>query len=113
MDRRSFLNALAGAAGLAAAAARPRAAPSGQSDAQFPEAWLSNGEIKARIYLPDPVRGYYRATRFDWSGVIASLEYHGHNFFGQWFDHYDPHIHDSISGPVEEFRTGNAPLGYA
>ena len=59
-------------------------AQSGESTPQFPAIRLSNGEIKAKVYLPDPVRGYYRATRFDWSGVIASLEYDGHNFFGPW-----------------------------
>jgi hypothetical protein len=80
--------------------------------AEFPEASISNGPIRARLYLPDPERGYYRGTRFDWSGVIASLEYQGHNYFGQWFERYDPKIHDAISGPVEEFRTGAAGLGY-
>jgi hypothetical protein len=29
--------------------------------------------------------GFYRTTRFDWSGAIASLEYKGHNYYGQWF----------------------------
>ncbi len=69
----------------------------------FPQALISNGVIKATLYLPDTEKGYYRATRFDWSGVIASLEYKGHSYFGQWFDRYDPKINDSIMGPVEEF----------
>ncbi len=30
----------------------------------------------------------------------------------QWFEHYDPKIHDAISGPVEEFLTNGAGLGY-
>src|SRR5205814_9604072 len=47
-----------------------------------------------------------------WSGVIASLECNGHTYFGQWFEKYDPKIHDAISGPVEEFRTNGAGLGY-
>jgi hypothetical protein len=57
--------------------------------------------------------GYYRATRFDWSGVVASLEFQGHNYFGVWFPHYDPKLHDAITGPVEEYRTGDRGLGYA
>jgi hypothetical protein len=81
--------------------------------AEFPEATIANGGVRAKLYLPDTVRGYYRATRFDWSGVVASLEYKGHNFFGVWFPKYDPKLHDSISGPVEEFRTGDSGLGYA
>ena len=75
---------------------------------EIPQAEISNGMIKARLYLPDAENGYYRATRFDWSGIISSLEYNGHNYFGQWFDEYSPTIHDAIMGPVESFR----PLNY-
>jgi hypothetical protein len=77
-----------------------------------PTAEITNGSIKAKLYLPDPTNGYYRATRFDWSGAIASLEYQGHSYFGVWFRRYDPKIHDAITGPVEEFRTGESALGY-
>ncbi len=56
----------------------------------FPRADISNGLIQARLYLPDSKQGYYRGTRFDWSGVIASLRYKGHQYFGQWFDTYNP-----------------------
>lgn len=73
-----------------------------------PEAEITNGLIKAHLYLPDPTNGYYRGSRFDWSGVIASLEYKGHNYFGQWFNKYSPTIHDAIMGPVEAFD----PIGY-
>ena len=79
----------------------------------FPEASISNGSIKVRFFLPDPERGYYRGTRFDWAGVIPSLEYKGHNYFGVWFDKYDPKLHDAITGPVEEFYFKDAALGYA
>jgi len=81
--------------------------------AGFPQAEISNGLIRAKLHLPDAEKGYYRATRFDWSGVIASLQYQGHNYFGQWFERYDPKLHDAIMGPVEEFLTnGNTALGY-
>src|SRR5471032_1220190 len=80
--------------------------------ADFPRAEISNGSVRAKLYLPDPDDGYYRATRFDWSGVISSLEYKGHQFFGQWFDRYDPKLHDSITGPVESFKSGDTALGY-
>lgn len=73
-----------------------------------PQAEISNGIITANLYLPDHENGYYRASRFDWSGVISSLEYKGHQYFGQWFDKYDPLINDAIMGPVEDF----SPLGY-
>ncbi|GAB3021887.1 hypothetical protein GCM10027284_46720 [Cyclobacterium sediminis] len=73
-----------------------------------PQAVISNGIITANLYLPDHENGYYRASRFDWSGVISSLEYKGHQYFGQWYDKYNPLINDAIMGPVEDF----SPLGY-
>jgi hypothetical protein len=79
---------------------------------QFPQAEISNSRIRAKLYLPDARDGYYQGTRFDWSGVVASLECDGHSYFGKWFEHYDPKLHDAITGPVEEFFTNNAGLGY-
>ena len=73
-----------------------------------PQAEISNGLIHARLYLPDSVNGYYRGSRFDWSGVIPDLEFAGHHYFGQWFPRYDPRLHDAIMGPVEDF----APIGF-
>ena len=70
-----------------------------------PEAEISSGSVRAKLYLPNAETGYYRGTRFDWSGVIASLEWKGHNYFGLWFEKYDPKLHDAITGPVEEFST--------
>ncbi len=74
----------------------------------FPQAEISNGLVKARIYLPDAEHGYYRSTRFDWAGVIPDMQYKGHTYFGQWFGRYDPTTNDAIMGPVESFT----PLGY-
>ncbi len=70
---------------------------------EVPQVKISSGIINAILYLPDNERGYYRGTRFDRSGIVASLEYNGHNYFGQWFEKYDPLIHDAVLGPVEEF----------
>jgi hypothetical protein len=80
----------------------------------FPKAEISNGLIRAEIMLPDPQSGSYRGTRFDWSGIISSLQFDGHEYFGQWYKHHDPKIHDAITGPVEEFRTSekNSGLDY-
>jgi hypothetical protein len=77
-----------------------------------PQLNISNGSVDANLYLPDLQSGYYRGTRFDWSGVISSLRYKGHEYFGQWFERYDPKTHDAIAGPVEEFLTRDAGLGY-
>ncbi len=80
--------------------------------ADYPEAQISNGVLRVKLLLPDAQNGYYRGTRFDWSGAISSLQFKGHEYFGKWFDHYDPKIHDAIMGPVEEFLTNGTGLGY-
>ena len=80
--------------------------------ADYPEAQISNGILQVKLLLPDAQNGYYRGTRFDWSGAISSLEFKGHEYFGKWFERYDPKIHDAIMGPVEEFLTNGAGLGY-
>lgn len=79
--------------------------------ADHPSAQISNGLITSKIYLPDPVNGYYRGTRFDWSGAISSLTYQGHEYFGEWQKSDDPYKNDRITGPVEEYRTNDRGLG--
>jgi len=79
------------------------------ADPAFPEAHISNGAITAKLLLPDAEKGYYRGTRFDWSGQIESLKTKEHEYFGKWFDKYDPKLHDAIMGPVEEFAES---IGY-
>lgn len=95
--------------------------------ADFPGAEISNDQIKAHLYLPDQKNGFYRSTRFDWSGVISRLEYQGRTFYGTWFDKIDPAVYDfgyddkgvvsapftAMIGPGEEFNTDGAALGFA
>lgn len=76
----------------------------------YPNTEISNDQVKMKLYLPDPENGYYRATRFEWSGVIASLEYEGHQYFGEWKSSHDPLIHEDLCGPVE--AAINPGLGY-
>lgn len=85
--------------------------------AEHPQAEISNGAIRAGLYLPDAQNGYYRGTRFDWSGMIHSLVYKGHEYYGPWYDKMDPAVHDFVyrdgaivagacswaTGPAEEF----------
>lgn len=78
----------------------------------FPQDTISGGGLTATVYLPDARGGYYRGTRFDWSGVVASLRWRNHEFFGPWFTRHDPLGHDGITGPVEEFQAGDSSVGY-
>src|SRR3954449_13366897 len=94
--------------------------------ADFPSAEISNGQIRAKLYLPDAKNGFYRSTRFDWSGVIGSLEYKGHNYYGPWFSRIDENVYDfgyddagvisapftAMIGPGEEYQTDGKALGY-
>src|SRR2546423_14839372 len=87
--------------------------------ATSPEATISNKQIRVRMYLPDPVNGFYKGARFDWSGIINKVEFGGHSFYGQWFSKIDPTVRDvsykdydilvsvktSATGPAEEFQT--------
>lgn len=77
--------------------------------AEPPQATITNGLVRATLYLPDTAQGYYQGTRFDWSGAFKSLEHGGHHYVDPWFETYDPKIHDAINGPVEEFTA----LGFA
>lgn len=88
-----------------------------------PSHQITNGDINATVYLPDAKNGFYRTTRFDWSGAIGSLRYKGHEYYGTWFSKitdiydfgYEGPKKDVISadftamvGPAEEFGA----LGY-
>jgi hypothetical protein len=102
----------AAASGAAAATASPGC--TSNEPTSYPKVAISNGEVNAVVYLPDAKDGYYRGSRFDWSGVVGCLAYKGHTYFGVWFPHYDPLLHDAITGPVEEFRSasGDSALNY-
>lgn len=97
------------------------------ADPSAPEATLTNGSVCLRFYLPDADAGFYRGTRFDWSGVIGGLESAGHQYYPQWFERSDPAVHDfiydgadivagpctAITGPAEEFVSGGDGSGFA
>lgn len=75
---------------------------------EVPQVKISNGILEAAIYLPDSKDGYYRGSRFDWSGLISSLEFEGHTYFGRWFDEDSPTEYVDVMGPIEAF----SPLNY-
>jgi hypothetical protein len=94
--------------------------------AEPPQAELTNGLLRVKLFLPDAANGFYRATRFDWSGMIETVEYGGHRFYGRWFQATDPKVKDFIyqgrdivagpctaaTGPAEEFNTADKALGF-
>lgn len=90
--------------------------------ADHPQDEISNGVLRVGLYTPDLQNGYYRGTRFDWSGMIFSLVYQGHRYYGPWYDKMDPSVSDFVyrdgeivagpcswaTGPAEEFEV----IGY-
>jgi hypothetical protein len=77
---------------------------------EAPQVKISNGLVTAKVLIPDPEKGYYRGTRFDWSGVISSLRYKGHEYFGSWTDTAEQY--NEIVGPAESFTANDQVLGY-
>jgi hypothetical protein len=94
--------------------------------AQAPKVEISNSLIHATIYTPDAAKGFYRGTRFDWSGMIGNLVYAGHTYYAPWFTKTDPTVNDFVyrgddivagpcsaaMGPAEEFVSAEGALGF-
>jgi hypothetical protein len=111
---------------LACAAVLGLAASVKVTAADHPHTEITNGQLRLKVYLPSAKDGFYRGTRFDWSGVIGSLKFQGHDYYGPWFDSVDPKVHDyryegskiiastcsGAVGPVEEFQTNESALGW-
>ena len=90
-----------------------------------PSATLTNGEITAKVYLPDHPDSFYHGTRFDWFGTVGSLTYRGQEFYGPWFGRI-AEVRDYVmttdgivggpqssnSGPVEEFNNPGGALSF-
>ncbi len=112
---------------LLTAALVAKAADSSISSALPPanplQAKITNGLVTVKLYLPSAEKGYYRSTRFDWSGAIYSLTFKGHEFYGPWYDKIDPTVINwvhrdglvvsgpcsALMGPANEFQK---PLGF-
>jgi len=76
----------------------------------YPHVILSNNIIETSIFLPDAQNGFYRASRFEWSGMIWQLTYKNHTYFTE-MENYKPHdpknTYHAIS-LAEGFLGGNA-----
>src|SRR5262245_1287765 len=81
-----------------------------------PRPVLTDGRLKLTVLLPAATTGFYRGTRFDWSGIVEKAEINGHTLFGYWKATHDPTNHDDVPGTAEEFGTATSPvagpLGY-
>jgi hypothetical protein len=81
------------------------AAPAPQRPEDTPHVTLSRGALTVTVLLPDARSGYYRATRFDWSGLVARATFGGHAFYAPWKRTHDPINFEDALGTAEEFGT--------
>lgn len=81
---------------------------------KYPASALSSRQMRATLYLPDAQKGYYRGTRFDWSGLVSQVDCAGHTFFCEFREQqHDPLNHDDICGTAEEFSMTTLPPGFS
>jgi hypothetical protein len=113
-----------------AKAPAPPAPPQRSTFQRPPQATIESDIAKATLWQPDPLRGYYRGTRFDWAGVVSNYSEKGTKWFGSWFVKSDPTVEDmrydrtlngwvaginsASMGPVNEFSatSDTLPPGY-
>ncbi len=96
---------------LALAATVPVPTTAQEAPDTYPASVLRNPTLTLKVYRPDPKVGYYRGSRFDWSGQIAQAALGMHTFFGDWRSPHNPTNHDDATGPAGEFGM-QGPLGY-
>lgn len=91
--------------------------------ADAPKFTITNGRIHATLLQPDAKKGFYRGTRFDWGGLIASLTLGGQEYYGLWFEKTASNVRDyvfegdtliagpntALVGPAESFDPSNPP----
>jgi hypothetical protein len=80
--------------------------------AEYPSAVLDNGAVRLDLYLPDATSGYYRGSRFDWSGMIGQITAGGVTYCRPWRTPHDPEHTENAIGPAGEFGM-HEPPGYA
>ena len=71
----------------------------------YPHCVIANGYIETSVFLPDSTNGFYRSSRYDWSGMNWQLTYKGHTFFmlRKFQAPHDPEVSGHGAGLAEEF----------
>jgi len=75
--------------------------------ALYPHVMLSNDSVEMSVFLPDPDSGFYRSTRFDWSGIVGQLTYAGQTYFVPRNLPHDPLNNEHGMSLAEEFSIGS------
>ncbi len=75
----------------------------------YPREVLYKNGFYVSVYTPDRDTGYYRSSRFDWTGQIGLVKWLGHTAYGDWKFPHDPTNTEHATGPAEEFDQYTAP----
>ncbi|WP_146035192.1 right-handed parallel beta-helix repeat-containing protein [Formosa algae] len=77
---------------------------------KYPHAEISNDEVSLTVFLPDNKKGFYRGTHFDWSGLVAKLNYKKQAYFEGNNTKQKSKTITNIFGPLEASMSGG--LGF-
>lgn len=82
----------------------------------YPKIVLKTDSIELEIFIPDEKNGFYRGSRFDWSGMIGKVLFKNHVFFAPWKLPHNPKDPECGIGICEEYGMGvfkwDIPLGF-
>lgn len=73
---------------------------------EYPHVVLTNENIEMSVFLPDKEKGFYRGSRFDWSGMVWQLTCNGHTYFVPRHMPHDPANSGHGMSFAEEFSIG-------
>ncbi|WP_066219949.1 hypothetical protein [Formosa haliotis] len=73
---------------------------------KYPHTEISNDNVTMSLFLPDRKKGFYQGSDWDWSGLIASLEYKGQSIFKASSLNQKSKTIENLSGPIEEATIG-------
>jgi hypothetical protein len=97
---------------LATLAAVVPTSPESSNPLDYPHQILkTRSGLEAMVMLPDAAAGFYRGSRFDWSGHIAEVRLEKHKYFGLWRIPHNPQNFEHGVGPCDEFGLEDPP-GY-
>jgi hypothetical protein len=82
------------------------------NEGDYPEKVIEAGGLRLRVAIPDSQKGFYRSTRYDWSGMITEAFFQGHRFFVPYRQPQNPLDPNHGAGSAEEFDQ-ESPPGFA
>jgi hypothetical protein len=83
-------------------------AAAGENLLVYPHVTIRNDSIEAVVFVPDPQKGFYRSTRFEWSGMVRQVTFRDHTYFVDRNVPHDPLKNGNGMSLAEEFCIGTS-----